>query len=58
MAGAIIMKYRTLIRSASLPIYGFNSAGICMIVERKPAWVRDRESFSIRSGRRGERKLE
>jgi hypothetical protein len=56
-AGAIIMKYRTLTRSANLPMCGFIKAGICIAVERKPACVRERENFSIRKGRSGARKL-
>jgi hypothetical protein len=29
-----------------------------MIVERKPAWVRVKDNFSIKRGRSGDRKLE
>jgi hypothetical protein len=54
IAGASMMKYRILTRSAAYPIKGLSRAGIRIIAIRDPAWVSDNESFSIRTGSSGE----
>ena len=56
--GAKMINQRTLERSANVPIHGLISAGSCIAVDSRPAWVRVKESFSINSGSSGAKKLE
>jgi hypothetical protein len=55
-AGAKIIKYLTLTRSARMPTRGLNSEGILCTTARNPASVNDKLSLAIKRGRSGARK--
>jgi len=56
--GARITSHRARpLLSANSPIKGLNSAGICIIVDNNPAWLKVKESYSIIRGSRGARQL-
>ena len=43
--------------SATRPMKGFSNAGICMTVDKSPAWLRVNDNFSMIRGSRGDKKL-
>jgi len=56
--GARITSHRASpLLSAKSPIKGLNKAGICITVDKRPAWLKVKDSFSIIRGSRGARQL-
>ena len=43
--------------SANNPIKGLARAGICMTVDKSPAWLKVKDNFSMIKGSRGDKKL-